>query len=332
MTVCKNMIIIVYVLIFPVGCAVTNLTLCRSTDSIQSWDKIDYRLCDDRICNSLLSTFTVDPMFTRQYRFNTLKLATYLKDIRQNVIEGWLAPIHIFLAFEFSKFQHSNMLYGTVGEIGVFHGKYLYPIIGFAYKNEPAFGVDMHISQFIGTNKILPDQFQNYYTTTSIENMKNIHLLGNNSQTLFCNDFLNLNLPLARFISVDGSHTMEHTLRDLNLAMCLVRDGAIVVLDDFHNSVWLGVTSAAVLFTHSQTRLVPFLCILNKLYFTTPSHHTIMLKRVQGMGFLSCTASESLHPSQTSIGPWRVLQCSPKGKDNQVIATIASMFDKHGVT
>lgn len=82
---------------------------------------------------------------------------------------------------------------------------------------------------------------------------------------LSARNFTSKGLPAFRLISVDGGHTLEVTLHDLMVASCLVRDGGLVVLDDFPNSVWLGVAEALMHFAHAQDRLVPFMHGYNKV-------------------------------------------------------------------
>lgn len=45
----------------------------------------------------------------------------------------------------------------------------------------------------------------------------------------------------------------------------------------------MGVRMAGVMFTAAQDRLVPFMLIANKLYFTTPSHHAIFLDYLRAL-------------------------------------------------
>lgn len=86
-----------------------------------------------------------------------------------------------------------------------------------------------------------------------------VTLMAGNSLMLHADNFSAAGLPLFRMLSVDGSHTLQITLHDLMLASCLVRDGGLVVLDDFPNPTWIGVTEALAHFTNAQDRLVPFM-------------------------------------------------------------------------
>eukprot|EP00878_Enallax_costatus_P036297 GHUV01040725.1.p1 GENE.GHUV01040725.1~~GHUV01040725.1.p1 ORF type:complete len:133 (-),score=24.11 GHUV01040725.1:94-492(-) len=47
----------------------------------------------------------------------------------------------------FTRRQHELGIYGTVGEIGVHHGKFLIPILGNALASEPAIAMDLFEDQ-----------------------------------------------------------------------------------------------------------------------------------------------------------------------------------------
>ncbi len=144
------------------------------------------------------------------------------------------------------------------------------------------------------------DKYLEYTAHTTILDM--------NSMDLSTSIIASHNLPAFRMFSIDGGHTLEITLHDLNLASCAVAPGGIVILDDINNSHWLGVATAAQLFSTLQDNLVPFLQIANKLYFTTQSHHALYLDFVQtSMPELKCgNLVTSMHPSRVSWGQWRV--------------------------
>lgn len=97
-------------------------------------------------------------------------------------------------------------------------------------------------------------------------------LMPGNSLLLSAKNFTAKGYPAFRLLSVDGGHTLEITLHDMMVASCIVRDGGIVVLDDFPNPTWMGVAEALMHFVHAQDRLVPFMHGANKVWFTTPNH------------------------------------------------------------
>eukprot|EP00878_Enallax_costatus_P034461 GHUV01038210.1.p1 GENE.GHUV01038210.1~~GHUV01038210.1.p1 ORF type:complete len:169 (+),score=12.95 GHUV01038210.1:222-728(+) len=99
-----------------------------------------------------------------------------------------------------------------------------------------------------------------------------IRLAGGNSLHLTASNFTHWGLPAFRLLSVDGGHTLETTLHDLMIASCIVRDGGLVVLDDFPHPTWIGVGEAVMHFANAQGRLVPFMHGYNKVWFATRSH------------------------------------------------------------
>lgn len=46
-----------------------------------------------------------------------------------------------------TELQHNISVFGAVGEIGVHHGKFLMPIVGFALEEEPAIAMDLFEDQ-----------------------------------------------------------------------------------------------------------------------------------------------------------------------------------------
>lgn len=58
-----------------------------------------------------------------------------------------LQPRQIAFVKAFSAKQHELGIYGSVGEIGVHHGKFLIPIVGNALAGEPAVALDLFEDQ-----------------------------------------------------------------------------------------------------------------------------------------------------------------------------------------
>ena len=71
----------------------------------------------------------------------------------------------------------------------------------------------------------------------------------------------------CRIISVDGGHTEECTLNDLCLAEAVAADHGIIILDDFFNALWPGVsTGTARYLLDDKTTMRPFAISPNKVY------------------------------------------------------------------
>ena len=76
----------------------------------------------------------------------------------------------------------------------------------------------------------------------------------------------------VRIFSIDGSHTVETTLRDLSFAAdeCLHEQG-VVILDDCFNPDWPGCISGLAKYLDLSSRIVPFAIAYNKVYLCAPS-------------------------------------------------------------
>jgi hypothetical protein len=77
----------------------------------------------------------------------------------------------------------------------------------------------------------------------------------------------------CQFVSVDGDHTMEGAMHDLELAEAITAPGGIVALDDIPNFSCPGVTEAIMRHALDEGHaLAPFLLVSNKLFLTQKSY------------------------------------------------------------
>lgn len=73
-----------------------------------------------------------------------------------------------------------------------------------------------------------------------------------------------------RLMSIDGGHTRTHLLNDIKLAEKSIVDGGVVIVDDFLNPKWPGVTEGAHVYcSDPYSRLIPFAYGNKKLYLST---------------------------------------------------------------
>ncbi|KAF8059198.1 SYP22 [Scenedesmus sp. PABB004] len=245
--------------------------LCRLEYTVRTYDGANAPACDPRLCagRHKLRLLRDLPHVRRWSAFDESQYKAMF-----NTVSGWLQPSQVAYVKAFTAFQHSLGLYGAVGEVGVHHGKFLMPIVGHALQGEPAVAADLFEQQ--DSNLDGSGRGSKSYLLHNLEAAgipeRSLTLLGGNSLTLRAANFTARGLPAFRLVSVDGGHTLEITLHDMMLASCLVRDGGLVVLDDFPNPVWVGVAEALMHFTHAQDRLVPFMHGYNKVWFATRSH------------------------------------------------------------
>ena len=85
-----------------------------------------------------------------------------------------------------------------------------------------------------------------------------------------------------RLISVDGGHTAEHVMNDLELAADIVVGGGVIFLDDWSSPHWPGVFEGYDRFMANRNRsLAPFLYADNKLLLTTIGHQPAMVEHMR---------------------------------------------------
>lgn len=201
-----------------------------------------------------------------------------LKKYRENGfdhVEGW-CNYELFSTLDVLDSAEINKVGGCL-EIGVHHGKF-----------------------FILLNQLIDPQYKSYAIDVFEDQHLNIDSSGSGSRAALCRnleaydahrgsntviiqgDSTDPSLRLRevvgagamRFISVDGGHTVEHTISDLSLASDLINNQGVVILDDILNHHWLGVIEGAGRYLDTRPTLVPFAIGHNKLYMSKLSYQS----------------------------------------------------------
>lgn len=217
---------------------------------------------------------------------------------------GWMAGIHTAVVHALSQKQGALGIVGSVGEIGLHHGKFFLNLLLNKAENEEAIGIDLFDLQSRNFDK--SGRGRKRMVLRNAErigfNRTQFRLLSADSTRLAVRDFQLLNLSAFRLFSIDGGHSFETTAMDLTLARCMMREGGVIIVDDFINERWIGVADAVFRFIHTQSDVRPFLWLCKKLYLTTVGTHEAMLRLVQGIPCFSCTSAEHLHTSRFTVG------------------------------
>ncbi len=175
---------------------------------------------------------------------------------KMDTVKGWLTKTCALTIANLNDVQREMSVCGTVGEIGVHHGK-LFILLGLMDKS---FAIDIFDQSLNvdhsghGDREIFERNLERFGVT-------GVHIIQASSTTVGPSD-----IPgPVRLFSVDGGHTADLTENDLRLAeKCLV-DGGIIILDDYFNSFWPDVSVGA---NRCMDSLIPFAISPNKVYFT----------------------------------------------------------------
>ena len=233
---------------------------------------------------------------THEYRYDFVRNSKHEQIARGS---GKLEATGVFLE-TLSQVQHTTLgLFGTVGEIGVHHGRFTSFLYMTARETETLMAVDLF--------EPLQDANVDMSGMGSLRAFaKGLHLYGLNTSDVKISVASSLDLdvegfswidesPGLRLWSVDGGHTAETTRNDLRLAFCNLLQGGIVVLDDWFNPPWPGVVEGFFEFVHhdrgigrhksleqkQQHDVYPFLLCENKMYLTNDRNaHALYLETI----------------------------------------------------
>jgi hypothetical protein len=178
-----------------------------------------------------------------------------------------------------SRWQHSNQLFGSVGELGVHHGRFTSFLFATARSGEALVVADLfedHQSENVDlSGKGDYRQFVKGLATYGLSE-SDLRAVHRGSTADIPLDWSSREgFSPFRLVSVDAGHTANLTLNDLRLVSCNLLEGGITILDDWFHSGWPGVVEGYYRLVH-QLRLdaYPFLSCEGKLYLTnTLEHH-----------------------------------------------------------
>lgn len=212
-------------------------------------------------------------------KFSSDRLQRYLRKGNKRV-EGWLYQVDAQLVRAIGDIQTKNGISGSVGEIGVWKGRLFILLYLLLHKNEKAFGIDIfdlnHLSKDRPNPKSNPALKQ--ILQEFLDNVKkhagatdDIHTIRASSDSLSGEDILST-VGQVRLFSIDGGHTKELFLNDLELAASTLCEQGVVILDDCFKPEWPGVINGLHEFFNRKTSdLVPFAISLNKVFLCKPS-------------------------------------------------------------
>src|SRR6185312_8438431 len=155
-------------------------------------------------------------------------------------VDGYLEPQDSFIMAALLEEQQRNLLQGSIVDIGVYFGRSYFLFRKASAPGTKVVGIDIFDSDATGSSE---DQYSVF-----LENGRRLGLpvdegliISGDSTRLPASAILQKG-GKARFISIDGGHTLAHVKADGELASeCLCNHG-IIAFDDTHNPVWPEVT------------------------------------------------------------------------------------------
>lgn len=192
-------------------------------------------------------------------------------------IEGWvdgrLYPSLVWL----HEIQTEMGVTGGVMEIGVHHGRFFLPLNAMVAPGEgTSFAVDVFADQALNIDRSGSGNleiFRGHLARHDRHRGVNVHCVQADSTRLRHGDLGRFTQVRPKVISIDGGHTAEHTISDMELAAAVVHDRGAIFLDDILHSHWIGVFEGTVSYLQRRPTIWPVLIGYNKLLMVPMSVH-----------------------------------------------------------
>jgi len=164
---------------------------------------------------------------------------------------------------------------GAAVEIGVHHGRYS-AAMNYFPKNTKLYAFDIWNEPLqntgptqCGTNEMLTFQtemnrkarFPERIVATQINSFMNKRKI------------VDIIKEPVRIFHVDGGHDVRHVLNDLSIADEVMAEDGVVIIDDFFNMSFPGITEAVYLYLQKRGPMIPFLQIGWKLFLCSQYKH-----------------------------------------------------------
>lgn len=200
-------------------------------------------------------------------------------------VEGWVDGRLLPILKLLHQAQTELDVRGGALEIGVHHGRFFLPLNGMVAPGEgPSFAIDLFEDQTLNIDRSgngSSGQFAESLRLYDRHQGANVQAIAGDSTRLRHSDLARFRTIPPKMISVDGGHTVEHTLSDLQFAEAILHDKGAVFLDDILNAHWIGVFEGAVTYLQRRPTLWPVFIGYNKLVLVPMSVHGTYLAHLR---------------------------------------------------
>lgn len=187
-------------------------------------------------------------------------------------VEGWCSPGLAALCELIDRHQAARGVIGGVAEIGVHHGLFYMLLNSLCDAGQKSYAIDIFEEQDLNidsSGKGAKEIFLSNLRTHDRYGGENTQIVAGDSTAIRLHDVIS---SPVRFFSIDGGHTAEHTISDLNAVNDILHPEGVVILDDILNHHWLGVIEGVAEFLGRKPTLLPFAIGHNKLFMARLSH------------------------------------------------------------
>jgi hypothetical protein len=188
-------------------------------------------------------------------------------------VQGWLNNRSAQIIAALSQHQLDEGLQGAVGEIGVHHGRLFLLLVLASREEDGAVAIDVFEQQELnvdrsgrGSRAIFERNLKSHGVNPS-----GLKIIAASSFDV-SGETLRREVGPLRLFSIDGGHTPECIVNDLQIADAALAEHGVVIIDDVFNSTWPGVVTGYREYLDRTPRLVPFATSPNKVYACPKSY------------------------------------------------------------
>ena len=230
-------------------------------------------------------------------------------------VSGWLDASSAVIIGSIHSIQADLGIVGAVAEIGVHHGKLFIVLALGLDRSEKGLAIDLFSRQAENIDRSGRGDKQKF--------LANLQRFGVSTEALVILEANSLELEAAdilahvdgtRLFSVDGGHTEEFALHDLELADRSCVDGGVIILDDVFNERWPGVITGLTKYKQTGGSMNPFAILPNKILMCRQEWFQIYQQKLQQMaGSYYLKRSEMFGSSvavysSAPLAPWEELR------------------------
>lgn len=189
-------------------------------------------------------------------------------------IDGWASPLLFERVMLIHHLQRQLGVVGHVGEIGVHHGKLFIFLYLLRRSGERGIAIDLFEEQDLNIDK--SGKGDRNIFIKNVERLaadpSALEILATDSTKITGADVSRLVGGKLRLLSIDGGHLKNIVAHDLKTAAECLTEGGVVLVDDYLNPEFPGVTEGTLAFLAEDRVLRPFCVSTQKLYLTTSGY------------------------------------------------------------
>jgi cephalosporin hydroxylase len=186
-------------------------------------------------------------------------------------VEGYFSHTALNIISLLAAAQKSHNITGPVCEIGVHHGRSFILLHLLTSQEEISVAYDLFSRQDEnvgvsgrGNRDIFISNLRRHHC-----DLDRIRIIEVNSTDLTVQNVLSHAEDQIRIFSIDGGHSAREVFHDLSLAAKTLRNGGIIVVDDYYDEKWPGVAEGVCRYMlNNDTALHPFAIFDDKMVFT----------------------------------------------------------------